>query len=156
MVFENWTNGISDKSEIAVIKIEVKVLVISHVWLFVTPMDGSPPGSSVYGNLQARILECVAIPFSRGSSQPRDWSQVSHTAGRFFTIWAWILGKWLHWLSCKEAATDSIRMWYTWMKFILLLQKLTTCCQVLPSWCLCNIATVCSQIREIKIGKKWL
>ena len=35
-------------------------------------MDCSPPGSSVYGILQARILECVAIPFSRGSSQPRD------------------------------------------------------------------------------------
>ena len=39
MVFENWTNGTSDKSEIAVIKIEVKVSVISRVWLFVTPMD---------------------------------------------------------------------------------------------------------------------
>ena len=36
------------------------------------PMDGSPPGSSVHGILQARILEWVAIPFSRGSSQPRD------------------------------------------------------------------------------------
>ena len=37
--------------------------------------------------LQARILECVAMPFSRGSSQPRDRTQVSSTAGRFFTIW---------------------------------------------------------------------
>ena len=36
------------------------------------PMDGSPPGSSVHGILQARILEWVAIPFSRGSSWPRD------------------------------------------------------------------------------------
>ena len=36
------------------------------------PMDCSPPGSSVHGILQARILEWVAIPFSRGSSQPRD------------------------------------------------------------------------------------
>ena len=52
------------------------------------PMDCSPPGSSVHGNLQARILEWVAIPFSRGSSQPRDQTQVSHSAGRFFTIWA--------------------------------------------------------------------
>ena len=41
------------------------------------PMDCSPPGSSVRGILQARILEWVAIPFSRGSSQPRDWTQVS-------------------------------------------------------------------------------
>ena len=48
----------------------------------------SPPGSSVHGILQARILEWVAIPFSRGSSQPRDWTQISHIAGRSFTIWA--------------------------------------------------------------------
>ena len=51
-------------------------------------MDCSPPGSSVHGSLQARILEWVAIPLSRGSSQPRDQTQVSHNAGRFFTIWA--------------------------------------------------------------------
>ena len=40
------------------------------------------------GILQARILEWVAISFSRGSSQPKDWTQVSRTAGRFFTDWA--------------------------------------------------------------------
>ena len=39
------------------------------------------------GILQARILEWVATPSSRGSSQPRDQTQVSHIAGRFFTIW---------------------------------------------------------------------
>ena len=49
-------------------------------------MGCSPPGSSVHGILQVRILEWVAFPFSRGSSQPRDQSQLSHTAGRFFTI----------------------------------------------------------------------
>ena len=43
---------------------------------------------SRYGVLQARILEWVAIPFSRKSSQPRDQIWVSHTAGRFFTVWA--------------------------------------------------------------------
>ena len=42
----------------------------------------------VHGILQARILEWVAFASSRGSSQPRDWTQVSHTAGRFFTSWA--------------------------------------------------------------------
>ena len=42
----------------------------------------------VHGILQARILEWVALPFSMGSSQPRDWAQVSHTAGRFFISWA--------------------------------------------------------------------
>ena len=51
------------------------------------PMDCCPPGSSVHGILQARILEWVAIPFSRGSSRPRDWTQVSSTAGRFLNFW---------------------------------------------------------------------
>ena len=45
----------------------------------------SPVAYIVHGILQARILEWVAFPFSRGSSQPRDWTQVSHIAGRFFT-----------------------------------------------------------------------
>jgi len=48
-------------------------------------MDWSPPGSSVHGILRARIPEWVAIPFSRGSSQPRDRTQVSCIAGRLFT-----------------------------------------------------------------------
>ena len=43
---------------------------------------------AVHGILQARILEWVAIPFSRVSSQPRDQTQVSHIAGGFFTSWA--------------------------------------------------------------------
>ena len=45
----------------------------------------SPPGSSVHGILQARRLEWVAMPFSRGSSQPRDQTQVC-IEGEFFTI----------------------------------------------------------------------
>ena len=52
------------------------------------PMDYSPPGSSAHGICQARILEWIATPFSRGSSQPRDRTQVSHVAGGFFTTWA--------------------------------------------------------------------
>ena len=52
------------------------------------PIDCSPPGSSLHGILQARILEWVAISFSRGSSQPRDRTQVSHIAGRLFNLWA--------------------------------------------------------------------
>ena len=50
-------------------------------------MDNSPLGFSVHGILWARILEWVAILFSRGSSPPGDWTQVSCTAGRFFTVW---------------------------------------------------------------------
>ena len=52
------------------------------------PMDSSPPGSTVHGIFQARILEWATISFSRGSSQPRDQTQVSRTTGRRFTICA--------------------------------------------------------------------
>ena len=48
----------------------------------------NPLAYTVHGILQARILEWVAFPFSRGSSQPRGWTQVSHTVGGFFTSWA--------------------------------------------------------------------
>ena len=51
-------------------------------------MDYSPLGSSVQGILQARILQWVAIPFSRGSSCSRDWTQVFCIAGRLLTVWA--------------------------------------------------------------------
>ena len=64
---------------------EVKSL--SHVQLW-NPMDCSLPSSSVHGIFQTRVLECVAISFSRGSSRPRGWIQVSHIAGRRFTVWA--------------------------------------------------------------------
>ena len=56
---------------------------LSRVQLLCNPMD-----YTVQGVLQARILEWVAFPFSRESFQPRDRTQVSHTAGRFFTSWA--------------------------------------------------------------------
>ena len=51
-------------------------------------IDCSPPGSFAHGISQARILEWVAISFSRGSSWPRNRTQVSCIAGRFFTNWA--------------------------------------------------------------------
>ena len=47
-----------------------------------------PTCNRIHGILHARILEWVAFPFFRASSQPRDWTQVSHMAGRFFTSWA--------------------------------------------------------------------
>ena len=49
------------------------------------PMDCNPPGSSVCGIFQSRILKWISISFSRRSSQPRDWTCVFCTAGRFFT-----------------------------------------------------------------------
>ena len=51
-------------------------------------MDCALPGFSGHGILQARILVWAAISFSKGSSQLRDWTQVTCTAGRFFIIWA--------------------------------------------------------------------
>ena len=51
-------------------------------------MDCSPPGSSVHGILQVRILEWVAISFSRGSSQPRDWTSVSCIGRQILYHWA--------------------------------------------------------------------
>ena len=70
--------------------------VCVHVYVLVTqlcqtlchPTDYSPPGSSVHGLSQARILEWVAIPSSRGYSQTRDQTLASCTAGRFSTVWA--------------------------------------------------------------------
>ena len=65
---------------------KVKVLVAQLCLILCDPMDCSLPGSSVHGILQARILESIFIPFSRGSSQPRNQTQVSHTGSGFFTI----------------------------------------------------------------------
>ena len=65
--------------------LKVKVKSLSRVRLFATLWTYSPPGSSVHGIFQARILEWVAIPFSRRSSQPRVRTQVSCLAGIFFT-----------------------------------------------------------------------
>ena len=64
---------------------------VSH-WVLsdsiVTPVDCSLPGCSVHGLLQAKILEWIAMPSSRGSFRPRDWSWVFCIAARFFTVWA--------------------------------------------------------------------
>ena len=65
-----------------------QVLVTQSCLTLCDPMDYSSPGSSVHGISQARILEWVAISFSRGSSWPRDGTQVFWIAGRFFTVWA--------------------------------------------------------------------
>ena len=66
----------------------VKVLAAQLCTTLCNPVDCRPPGSSVHGILSARILEWVPIPFSRGSSEPREWIWVSCTAVRFSTIWA--------------------------------------------------------------------
>ena len=65
----------------------MEVKLLSHVQLC-DPVDCNLPGSSVHGIFQARVLEWVAISFSRGSSQSRNQTQVSLIAGRRLTVWA--------------------------------------------------------------------
>ena len=77
---------------------EVKLL--SHVRLFATPWTVAYQDPLSMGFFQTRILEWVAISFSRRSSRPRDWTQVSDIVGRRFTIWA-----------IKEAQTFGLRWW---------------------------------------------
>ena len=70
------------------IQVQVQVKITQLCSTPCDPMDYGSPVSSVHGILQVRILECIAIPFLRGSSQSRDQTKVSHIAGRFFTRWA--------------------------------------------------------------------
>ena len=78
----NWTELNLDYTESESESISCSVLSLCD------PKDCSPSGSSVHGILQARILEWVAIPFSRGSSWLRDQTLISRIIGRFFTVWA--------------------------------------------------------------------
>ena len=77
--------------------------MLSHVRLFGTPMDYSPPNSSVHWIFQARILEWVSISYSRGSSRPRDWTWVSCIADRFFIIESWVGSNF--WVRIKAVST---------------------------------------------------
>ena len=66
----------------------MKSEVVQSYLTLCDPMDCSLPGSSVHGIFQAIVLEWIAISLSRGSSRPRDWTQVSRIVDRRFTIWA--------------------------------------------------------------------
>ena len=76
------------------------------------PMDCGPPGSSDHGVLLARVLEWVAMPSSRGSSQPRYWTQVSCIAGGFFTI-SWYLYS-MCLLTNDRAPGECFYQWRIW------------------------------------------
>ena len=86
----------------------VKVLPVQSCLTLCDPMDYSPPSSSVHIMLQPKKLEWVAILFSRGSSQSRDSTWVSCTAGRFFTFWVtrealfWALWERFLWLGSSS------------------------------------------------------
>ena len=84
-----WTNSFSDISSHCYLSLGVCalcVLVAKSCLTLYNPMDYKPPGSYVHGVLQARILEWVAMFFSRGSTQLKNQTRVSSTGGRFFTI----------------------------------------------------------------------
>ena len=83
--------------------------MLSHVQLSCDPMDCSPPGSSVRGIPQARILEKVVISFSRVSFQPRDRTRVSYLAGGFFTTEP--LGKPIQILNYQDIWTSAFYSW---------------------------------------------
>ena len=109
--FSSWVDGVSTepKSEC------VSCSVLSNS--LVTPLDCSPPGSLVHRILQAWILEWVAIPFSRGLSLPKDWTQVSCIASRLSTFWATREGPAKqspahpHWPVTKSALPQSTMVW---------------------------------------------
>ena len=69
-------------------------------------MDCSLPGSSVHGIFQAIVLEWIAISFSRGSSRPRDWTQVSRIVDRCFTVWATKMSNFNHLSKCLIRSTQ--------------------------------------------------
>ena len=70
----------------AMSSIHLAMCALSVIPTLYNSMDCSSPGSFVHGILQARILEWIAVPFSKGSSPPRDQTQLSCLAGRFFSI----------------------------------------------------------------------
>ena len=79
-----WGSSLGD-SQRFILLIERLLFFSRCIWLFCDPMDYNPPGSSVRGISQARILEWVAISFSKESSWPRNQIHISCMAGRFFT-----------------------------------------------------------------------
>ena len=68
--------------------LQICYTIHTYIYIYCNPMGCSLPGSSVHGIFQAIVLEWIAISFSRGSSQARDRTRVSHTVDRRLTVWA--------------------------------------------------------------------
>ena len=84
-----WGNSlINQQAGKHYLRVGVVILIPKSCLTLWDPRDSSLPGFSVHWIFQARILEWVAISFSRESSWPRDWTRVFCNVGRFFTIWA--------------------------------------------------------------------
>ena len=116
------------------------VLVTQSCLTLCDPMDCSLPGSSVHGILQARVLEWVAIPFSRGSSPPRDQTRVSYLTGRFVYCLSHqgslgFLNPWhnaFH-LVLKNSSSDSASSLFSLLSSFGISMTL----HITPSYCLC-------------------
>ena len=119
--------------------LKVKMLVAQSCPTPWGSMDWGLPGSSVHGILEARILEWIAILFSRGSFPLRDWTQISCIAGGFFTIWATFIyflslclnshfvqrGVLLFWTLYQVKSLISVSLWsVSWV--------LSSCCSYVP------------------------
>ena len=83
-----WINMLDNLKKICVMQLAVGLVFVDYVWKWKSLKLCPTLCPVVHGILQVRILEWVAFPFFRGSSQPRDQTQVSHIAGPFFTDWA--------------------------------------------------------------------
>ena len=104
------------------------------------PMDYSPPGSSVYGILQARILEWVAMPSPMESSQPRDWTHVSMSpalAVRFFTT----------------SATRDTQVHYSYDNVLYVIKHPLSL--YIVAWIVCMILSVISIISRLKNSSRF-
>ena len=88
VLFDRYSSCHLNRSEVSYSLCIVCLLVPQACPRLCYPMDCSPPSSSAHGIPQSRILEWVAMPSFRGSSQPRDWTQDSCLAGKLFTVWA--------------------------------------------------------------------
>ena len=93
----------------AVLCASVQFSSVARVHLFATPWTVAHQAPLSVRILQARILEWIAMPSSRGSSQPRDWTEVSRIAGRFFTAWATIVIWWNIYGLCPQFLKQGLK-----------------------------------------------
>ena len=121
------------------------------------PTDCNSSGSSVHGISQTRVLEWVATSFSRGSSQPRDLTQVSNIAGRFFINWATgeqtIVPGWGTWTAEIKFLTvlvaESLRS--RCQQYRLLLRPLSLACRQPPSFCVLTQPFLCAHPSAVSL-----
>ena len=129
----------------------VQLLVAQSCPTLCDPIHCSPPGSSVHGLLQARIVEWVPFPFFRRYSQLREWTWVSCIAGRFFTMWATreYRYKWCV-LFLLYFSSNLFSMFTTW-----LLRLADPWCNVVGHHFLCGIVSL-STFMELVWKSRWL